>query len=113
MTALAFDGTLTSGDRHDDPDIGGSWLDAVDPAYWYAQNAHLITGIKPYRGGEVADDLVAGPRRPHQVNTCQQKQGQSGGQYQPQPPPAFSSDREERHGDFGLMIHRSWISPRR
>ena len=77
-----------------------------------ADDADVVTRVQADRRGEVADDLVPGARRPHQVHADEQRGHQQRGQRDPQPPAAREGRIGVCHGDFGLTISRSEIYPR-
>ena len=94
---------------HGDLDIACSRFDRVDRSDGHADDADIVTGIQADRRGEVGDDLVSGPRRPHKVCADGQHRDERGGQRNPQPAGAVGGRVRVGHGDFGLMMSRSEI----
>ncbi len=99
--------------RHRDLHVGGPGLNGVDLADRNTDHPDVVAGVEADRRGEVRDHLVTGPRGPHQVHPGDQHGHQQGGQCDPRPAAALAGSVAVRHGDFGLMISRSEMNPRR
>ncbi len=89
----------------------GLRLDRFDGADRDADDADVVAGIQPDRRGEVADDFVTGAAGPDQVDADDEHDNEGGDDAVAQPPRTGACLRA--HGDFGLMIMRSEMKPRK
>ena len=83
---------------HGDLHVARARFDRVDLSDRHTDDADIVTRIQAHRRCEIADDLVAGPRRPHQVDADGQHSDQHGGQCDPQPSGAVRGRIRVGHG---------------
>ena len=100
-------------DVHRHLDVLGPRLDRLDLADRHTDHPHVVTRVEADRGREVGDDLVPVGPRPHPVGAAEQRRHQHGDHGEAQLPVAGVRRILLGHGDFGLMIARSEMNPRR